>query len=241
MDYFRAESISVEGLYKLSKKEVSEQAHIYEGINILSVNLSKTRKKLLAHPWISGVRVKRSFPSGINLIINEHKPLAILDLDRNFILNVYGEIFAECTESGCGSLPVITGLGYTDINVGEKHHSIAYDAIMDILKLGQQPGCIIPNSLIQRIEVDRETGITLYISNFPSFPGWNLETKGRSGQIRLGYNNYRGKYDRLKYILSYLKKEQEFFNIDMIDLNDINRIVVNPAEVRDSGTEELRD
>ncbi|MCP4105029.1 MAG: FtsQ-type POTRA domain-containing protein [Desulfobacteraceae bacterium] len=218
---------------KISEKEIIEYAKVCKGINILSVNLSAARKKLLSHPWIAGVRVTRSFPSKINLIINEHKPLAILDLDRNFILNTHGEIFSECAASDYETLPLITGLRYSDINIGKKHNSsVAFGAVMNILKLGQQPGSVIPNRLIKKIEVDRETGVTLQISNFPSFPVWNLETEGRSGRIRLGYNNYREKYNRLRYMLSYLKKERKFFNIDLIDLNDINRIVVNPSEVR---------
>ncbi len=223
---------------KISEKEISEYTQICKGINILSVNLSATRKKLLAHPWIAGVRLTRSFPSKINLIINEHKPLAILDLGRNFILNTHGEIFSECAVSDYDSLPLITGLGYSDINISKKHNSfVAFGAVMNILKLGRQPGSIIPNRLIKKIEVDRETGVTLQISNFPSFPGWNLETQGRSGRIKLGYNNYREKYNRLRYMLSYLKKEQKFFNIDMIDLNDINCIVVKPLEVRSERSE----
>lgn len=229
-DCLRTESLIVTGNDKLSEKQVTKQAQINKGVNILSVNLSMTRKRLLAHPWISEAEVARKLPNQIVIRIKEHKPLAILDIGRKFIINIHGEIFKEKSESDTENLPVISGLKFSDLNIpGEPHpsyskvrggeyaHDTPFDAIMAVLQLGQEAESILPNRLIKKIRVDREMGLTLYMLDYES---------GRIKAIKLGYNDYTNKYDRLKNMLFYLNKRKRFSDFDSIDLNNLNRIVV---------------
>ena len=218
-DYFKATDLSVEGTNKLSYKLAIKQAQINEEINIFSVNLSTVRKRLLAHPWIAEAEVRRELPNVINIKIYEHKPLAVIDLGRRFLINDHGEIFKENTASDPDNLPVITGLEFSDINVSARHGSISFNAVMDVLRLGQKPGSIIPNKLIKKIHVDREIGITLYAFD-------------REKLIKLGYNDFPGKYDRLRNVLYYINKQRGFPDFESIDLNNINRIVLNPIRIK---------
>jgi len=237
----------------LSKEEILKEVQIFEGINILAVNLSKARKRLLANPWIAEARISRVLPSEIHVIINEHKPFAILDLGRKFILNSRGELFKEWEPSDPGGLPVVAGLGYADIPAYPRNRGdvsgVAFEAVMDVLRLGEEEESPVPNRFVERIEVDREMGITLKIGSNPRFePAKGLEPTrdpfeinnkaARLRIIKLGYNNYIMKYERLKQILVYIKthynelslnkeKEKGLFRIDSIDLNNLNRIVIN--------------
>ena len=217
-DYFKAIDLTVEGENKLSYKQAIKQAQINEGMNIFSINLSTIRKNLLAHPWISEAEVRRELPNVINIKIYEHKPLAVIDLGRKFLINNHGEIFKEKTVSDPDNLPVITGLEFSDINVSAKPGSIYFNAVMDVLRLGQKSESIIPNRLIKKIQVDREIGITLY-----AFDG--------EKSIKLGYNNFSGKYNRLRNVLYYINKQHGFQDFESIDLNNINRIVINPIRI----------
>ena len=217
-DYFKAIDLTVEGENKLSYKQAIKQAQINEGMNIFSINLSTIRKNLLAHPWIAEAEVRRELPNVINIKIYEHKPLAIIDLGRKFLINNHGEIFKEKIASDPDNLPVITGLEFSDINVSAKPGSIYFNAVMDVLRLGQKSESIIPNRLIKKIQVDREIGITLY-----AFDG--------EKSIKLGYNNFSGKYNRLKNVLYYINKQRGFQDFESIDLNNINRIVINPIRI----------
>jgi len=216
-DYFRAEKLIVTGADRLSKKQVLEQAQIKKGINILSVNLSKTRKQLLAHSWIAEAEVSRDLPSEITIRIKEQNPLAILDLGRKFLINTSGEIFKEMTTSDPDQLPIVSGLGFSDIDLRDKPRSIPFKAVMNVLELGQKSYSVLPYKLIQRIQVDREMGLTIY-----AFEPIKL--------IKIGYNDYSNKYARLKNILSHLKKRRGFSHLESIDLNNLNRIVVQPAK-----------
>lgn len=217
-DYFKAKELVVMGTHRLTQKQVLKQAHITSGINIFSVNLSKVRKRLLSHSWIADAEVSRELPSGINIRIKEQKPLAVLDLGRKFIINTHGEIFKEIDKTDRCNLPLISGLEFSDINVKGELRSIPFDAVMKILGLGQKPESVLPYRLIKRIHVDREMGLTIYAFD-------------HIREIKIGYNDYPNKYAMLKDVLFYLKKNGGFSHLESIDLNNLNRIVVNPAKI----------
>jgi len=143
---------------------------------------------------------------------------------RRFIVNIHGEIFKEWEESDPDDLPAVYGLGIADINVADRPRSLPFDAVMEVLNIGRQPGSIIPTCAIKRIQVDREMGCTIYTRE-----GWlNSDTPGQINSVRLGYKDYAAKYRKLEILLSYLKEKQNIINIDSIDLNNLNRVVVNP-------------
>lgn len=216
-DYFNAEKLTVIGTHRLTKKQVLRQAGINKGVNILSVNLPKARKRLLSNSWIEDAEVRRELPSGIRVRITEQKPIAILDLSRKFIINTHGEIFKEMDASDHCRIPVVTGLEFSDINVRGESWSVPFHSVMEILKLGRQPESVLPYGLIKKIRVDREIGLTIYAFD-------------RIKAIKIGYNDYQSKYAMLKNVLFYLKKKGNFSRIESIDLNNLNRIVINPAK-----------
>jgi len=217
-DYFKAKELMVIGTHRLTQQQVLKQATITRNVNIFSVNLSKVRKRLLAHSWIEDAEVRRELPSGINITIKEQEPLAVLDLGRKFIINTHGEIFKEMDKADHYSLPMISGLEFSDINVKGEARSIPFDAVMKILRLGQNSGSVLPCKLIKRIHVDREMGLSIYAFD-------------HIREIKIGYHNYPDKYSMLKDVLYYLKKNGGFSRLESIDLNNLNRIVVNPAKI----------
>ena len=217
-DYFRAKSLVVTGANLLSEKEILEQAQINKGVNILAVNLSAARKRLLSHSWISEAEVSRELPSEIHIRIKEQKPLAVLDFGRKFLVNSHGEVFKEMTSSDPQNLPIVDGLEFPDINVDGEPRSIPFKAVMNVLELGQKSDSVLPYRRIRRIQVDREIGLTIYASD-------------HIRAIKIGYNDYPRKYAKLKNVLLYLKKRDDFLQIESIDLNNINRIVVRPTKI----------
>ncbi len=219
-DYFKAESLSVTGIGKLTKEQVLKQVRLEKGVNILSVNLSEVRKRLIAHLWIVEAEVSRELPSKIHIRIKEQKALAVIDLERKFLINTSGEIFKEVSATDADYLPVISGLKFSDINILEETRSLPFDAVMQVLKLGQNPNSLLPNTLIKRIHIDREIGLTIHAPAFAS---------GMISAIKIGYHDYPGKYAGLKNVLTYMKKRNEFSRLVSIDLNNIDRIVVLPV------------
>ena len=212
--YFKTVHLNIQGCRTLDKKTVLAQAKLSRGLNIFSVNLSTTRKRLLAHPWISEAEVSREIPSGIHIRIKEHEPLAIIDINRKFLLNNQGRLFKEWEASDPVNLPVVDGLAFSDLNVGDGSYSRPFNAVMTVLQLGKNNGSILTNKEIRKIEVDKDIGLTIYASN-------------SLGALKLGYDDYPSKYKRLQEVLFYLKKNQNIPILNSIDLNNPNRIVVN--------------
>ncbi len=224
-DYFKISRLTIEGAQRLSEKEIAQQARVGRGVNILAVNLSLVRKRLLAHPWIAEAGVSREIPSGLNIRIKEHTPLAVVDVGQKFLINHSGKIFKAWDASDPADLPVVNGLnvldlppvyGQADPSEGEiaRERTPPFKAVMKVLRLGRQQGSILPNRSIRQIRVDRQIGLTLYAFD-------------RIKTINLGYDDYDGKYHMLANLFSYFKHQQSGPDFDRIDLNNLNRVVVN--------------
>jgi cell division protein FtsQ len=215
--YFECERIIIEGTERLSEKQVKEQADIKDNMNILSLNLFIARNKLLGHPWIEQARVGREFPNTLFIRITEHKPLAVLDLGDKFILNTNGLIFKKLEPDDSEILPIISGLSYSDIRTTRDTGSIRFVSVMEVFRLGEVSDSVIPNDLIQRIDVDRQIGLSLY-------------TTDQEKIIKLGFENYSEKYGQLKKVIFQLKDQDTFNDYQFIDLINPDRIVVYPVK-----------
>lgn len=212
--FFSAATIQVSGVNRLSRQQIMDHADIHPGKNIFSINLALTRNRLKAHPWIEEAEVRREIPSGLTIHIKEFEPLAIIDMNHRFLIDRSGTIFKEWDKGDPSDLPVVVGLGISDLKVGEGPFSQPFGAIMAVLKLGRKTGSTIPVDQINRIEVDRDIGLTVHM-------------KDRAGAIHLGYHDYPSKYKLLEKVLVYFQNQGKDWSLRSIDLNNPNRIVVN--------------
>jgi len=219
-EYFNVKKIQIKGSVRISEQTIKKCAGINKGINILSVNFYTARKRLLAIPWIAEAQITRLLPSEIQIYIKEHEPAALLDIGKKFVVNRLGKVYKQHSISDPDNLPVVMGLKYSDINELNEFDSIPFKAVMNVLQFGYQFESVLPNSLIESISIDKEIGITLFM-----IPGNN---QVRINRIRLGYNNYFEKYNKLKNLLVYFEKQEDFLRIDSIDLTNLDRVVVNP-------------
>jgi cell division protein FtsQ len=228
-DYFAARQIRIEGTQRLTPEHVARQARVRLGDNILAVNLSLVRKRLLAHPWIAEAEVRREIPSRLIIHIREQNALALVDVGQKFLLNRQGQIFKVWDPTDPSDLPVVTGLNISDLTVwgqpqqsansGSPATSASFQAVMQVLQMGLQQGSILPNRLVRQIQVDRQVGLTLF-----AFDGIKA--------INLGYSDYPGKYHMLAKLLSYFRHQQNIMDFDRIDLNNLERVVVHPLGLR---------
>lgn len=212
-DYFRAKTISVNGYSRLSQETVLSQARLSPGDNLLAVNLRLVRKRLLAHPWIAEARVSREIPETIHIDIKEHACMAIVDLGRKFLLNRSGKIFKEYERKDPRKLPVVTGVSYSDLSLGNDTQSPAMTHVLDVLRISQAKGSIIPYKEIREVHWDPEMGIHLTIWD-------NKQT------IKLGVGQFEAKYSRLEQLLSRLKRNPNWRNFSILDLNNPDRVVM---------------
>ena len=230
-DYFGARQLTIEGMQRLTREQVARQAGVHTGINILSTNLTLTRKRLRAHPWIAEAEVSREIPSGLTIVIKEHTALALVDFGQKYLMNTRGEIFKAWEPSDPKNLPLVSGLNLSDLTVygrtkpeppnSDPKRSAPFESVMRVLQLGGKKGSVLPNRVVKQIHVDRLIGLTVHAFD-------------RGKTINLGYNDYAGKYRMLSNFFSYLKHHRSISGFERIDLNNLQRVVVNP--IRESQT-----
>ncbi len=236
-DYFNAKDLQIDGGERLSPKTIAEVAGVRPGVNVLSVNLSAARRKLLAHPWIAEAEVRREIPAGLRIRIREHTPTALVSLGPRFLLNAQGELFKQWESPDPADLPVVNGLQVADVRAVDRTGTRAglalpipgsaaalepptsrpMEAVMQVLALGRKAGSVVPNSELSTIQVDRELGLTLIAFDTPK-------------AIRLGYDDYPAKYRLLADLLAFFKSQPAAIAFDRIDLNDVSRVIVNPVQ-----------
>ena len=212
-EYFSTRSIHMKGFSRLSEAQVLKQSGIRPGENLLAINLKLVRKRLLAHPWISRASVAREIPNTIRISISEHRPLAVLDLGRKFIINHKGRIFKEHVKTDPQGLPLISGIAYADISLGGDRLTPAMKVLMEVLELSKNKKSILPYDQIRTLHMDTEMGITLGV--------WEDERK-----IKLGLSRFKYKYGQLGKLLPHLKYNPKWKGFQLIDVTNPDRIVV---------------
>ncbi len=213
---FEARSITVEGNHRLSKEAILKRGKINLQDNIFGINLNILRHKLLADPWIAGAEVERELPDSIHIRVREHVPVAAVELGRLFYLSETGEMFKPVEPSDRTRVPVVTGLGLSDIDFKNSQHLSALRAVTEVLRLSRLHGSILPPSVIHSIHADPEMGLTL-----SAFENGLV--------IKLGFGGYESKFNRLRDLLSYFRYQVEPSKVACIDLNDLDRVVIRPT------------
>ncbi|MFO7931824.1 MAG: cell division protein FtsQ/DivIB [Thermodesulfobacteriota bacterium] len=227
--YFRAESVDIKGAERLGQKQILEAAKISKGVNILSVNLNTARKRLLALPWVAEAEIRRDLPDAFAISVTEHRPVAVIELGSRFLVNSSGEIFKEAGSGESGELPLITGAKYRDWEEGGTVETRVADSVMSVLNRGRGSGSVLPAERVQRIEVDRELGLTVITEDFPA------------EKIYMGFGGYENKYRRLSKIFSYLERRGASSRFEEIDLRYPDRIVAKPAEAKKDLTKRQKE
>ncbi|NVM22382.1 MAG: FtsQ-type POTRA domain-containing protein, partial [Desulfobacterales bacterium] len=229
---FEARTITVEGNQRLSRKEILKRAGLELNDNILSVNLGTVRHRLLANPWVAAAEVERELPDAIHIRLKERVPIAVLDLNRSallpsgarrtgvagrrYYLDADGEIFKAVEAPDQTGLPVVTGLRLSDIDLSDTWRPGLFRDVMEVLHLSRLYGTLLPIHSFDRLHADRELGLIIFASE-----------DGLA--VKLGSGDYKSKYERLRDMLSCLRREDQSLNIKCIDLNELDRVVVRSS------------
>ena len=218
--WFKAKEIEISGINRLKEPDVLKQANIRYGMNIFEMNLSVIRQRLLAHPWIKKAELIRVMPDKLELRITEHTPYATIVFDKKYIMNKEGIIFKEYSND-MKHLPVVSGLIPEDLNIfpdsNVRPKSEQLKSVMEVLKIKDAIFRKISAKNVDRILVDREIGLSLL-------------SEGHIKQVQIGYDNYAEKLAKLEDVVRYITKNDNLMVIDTINLINLNRIVIKPAQ-----------
>ena len=213
-------SITVTGCERLTPEAVKKEAGLGAVHNILAVNLTTTRKRLLADPWIAEAQVSRAIPDRLRIKIREHTCLAVLDLGRRFLLSDEGRVFKELAPGETLDVPVVSGLTYADLELNADGPTPILRAVMQVLKPRQRSRRPELLGRIRELHADPALGLTLFLGDERQPGGYRT--------VVLGFGDFDEKYATLERIDAYLRKNGHEAGFTSIDLNNLNRIIVHP-------------
>jgi cell division septal protein FtsQ len=110
---FILRDVTCEGNGRLSKNELLDLLNLELGVRLIDVPVEETRTRLLEHPWIKEVSIKRRFPSRLKVILEEKQAVALCYLEREkrwFGLDEKGGLLPGILV-GSGDYPVLEKVG----------------------------------------------------------------------------------------------------------------------------------
>jgi len=208
--YFRVREVEVEGGRKVPQDTLLSLTALEGMPNLFSVNLKEVVRRLESHPWIEQVRVRKVFPNKILIQIEEKKPMAIIQLEELYYIDIKGEIFSPVMNKDEYNYPYLTGLTRQGL---EKDPLEAKGLIMkalEILRMIDQEK-VPPLEEISEIHMEKTFGIRCF-------------NKMEGVEVKLGWENFGEKLRRLFLVWSDLRKRG--FSAASIDCSDLKKIVV---------------
>lgn len=200
---FSLEKISILQSSDRRQKEIQVYLKNYIGKPLYGISLEAIRERVQEHPWILSAAVRRLPPHELQIDIRERKPLALIALDRLYVVDESGELFKLATDDDGLHLPLITGISRD--NLKPITHMIR--AIINHQEARK------PGGDISELRLSKHEQIWVYFSN-------GLE-------VVLGNSNFQTKWKkliRLENELSGKKNNLAFAYLD--DYPNSNQVAV---------------
>lgn len=120
---WQIETIRVEGNRFVSKSEIVKIGEKFLGENIFLVNKDDIDKQVKNIPLVKSIKIKKSFPNVLIVVVEERKEAAVAVVNREsvlfddegIILNPYHPAFVQQNLPSIADLAVIVGLKSSDI------------------------------------------------------------------------------------------------------------------------------
>ncbi len=88
--------VDFQGVKNLSDAELRSMAALFTGRNIFRVNLEDAAQQVQTDPWVQDVRIHRSLPNRISVVLTERTPAAILvSGDGRYLMDDAGVVIAR--------------------------------------------------------------------------------------------------------------------------------------------------
>lgn len=208
--YFHVVMLRIYGIERVTQQEVSQLAQIGRGVSLLRIDVDVVRARVMRHPWIKEVLVRRVYPNELELIVYERTPVAILERGRSYLIDIEGYVLGEAHARERGGLPRVEGKGAQPLTPGQR--------IMD-------PGLEAGLGMLAQMQLHpafRDSGIT----RVDIASGERLVLQTRMGRLVVGpsVGALEEKYSLLPTIGDIVRKNAQ--RVESIDLTYTDQIVV---------------
>ena len=210
--YFSVREIQVRGGENLSGNEIVSLAGLSEGMNIWKIDPAGIEQKILRHPWVRGVLVRREFPRRITIEVAERTPRAIVAIRKLYYVDGDGVLFKEVKAGDKMHYPMLTGLSPEQL---AKPDPTLRKRIQEAMRLGELMAQ--HSHVLSEIHFDRPRRLIVYPAHQPM-------------ALRMGWGNWEDKVARLDRLLALWKGNEA--RLASLDVSFRDQIVARLRRVQ---------
>jgi len=180
--------------------------------NIWSLSSRDIGRRLLTHPWVRSVSVRKVFPDRLVVRIEERKPAAMVNLDALYYVDEEGTIFKRLTAYDPKNFPIVTGFSRGELTARD---GVTLQNLRKTLELLRSTESGVLRQNISEVHFDAQEGYTLV-------------TRDSGLQLKIGMMEFREAMKRIEEALPKLSSVGQARGI--VDLKTAGRIYVRPGE-----------
>ncbi len=143
-----------------------EVSAILKGVargNIWSLSKEEIGRRILSHPFVREVVVRKAFPDKLVVSIEEREPVAMVNLDALYYVDERGNIFKRLTAYDAKNFPILTGFSRDDLASRDPVTIRNLKKTIDLLRHAEA-GTL--NRNISEVHFDAQDGFTLVTRDF---------------------------------------------------------------------------
>lgn len=204
-EYFAVRDIQVRGGEKVGGSEIVNMTGLRYGVNLWKVDAAAIEQKVLRHPWVRRVLVRREFPRRLVIDIEERQPRAIVALGKLYYVDSDGLLFKEIGAEEKTSFPLLTGLQADQLTAGGP---ALRRRVQEAVRLGELMNR--DSRPLSEIHFAGPEQVVIYMVKHPI-------------ALRMGWGDWQNKIERLDRVLALWKGHEE--RLASLDLSFRDQVV----------------
>lgn len=109
---FEVHRVEVAGNVRVSDVAVRHLADLRVGTHLSQVDLQQAVASVQQHPWVARAEGRLLFPSGVQILVEEHQPVMLLALEQLWYVDAHGTVFRRADGVDL-DYPVLSGVDPT--------------------------------------------------------------------------------------------------------------------------------
>lgn len=197
---FAVTAVEFRGLVHAREDDLLRRSGLSPGQNLFRADLGVAARALQAHPWVKSVRLFRVPPSRVLALVQEHVPVAQVQLGALYLLDADGALFKRASAGDGVDLPLVTGLARADVAAGRPEVQLHLFAALQLLDAWRDEG--LPPGQLEELRFDEDGQVTAFARD-------DRGGEGKLQEIRVGGRDFAQRLRKLVQVRAALARRGE--------------------------------
>jgi len=206
--YFALRNIVVTGVTDDVREEVVRLSGLRGGESLLRIDPAALKGNIEAHPWVKSALLKKQFPHTLHIEAEKEEPVAVVLLERMYLMDREGTVFKELERDESVDFPVVTGL-----STGDGKNGAWLKGVASLLSAVYSADTSISAKELSEIHVEADGALSIYFNQLPF-------------KVFFGKDDFIRKIGSLTHIIGHLRGTHRLHQARSIDLSPSDGAVV---------------